>query len=130
MFPYLEQPTFTVGSHTIYAFGVLAFLAVVTGVGVMVLRAPKTGFGREETLDLTTWVVAWGFVGSHLFSELAYYPDRVFEDPLVLLRLTGTMSSFGGIAGGILAAVVILRRRGKPTADLVRYLDGVAFAFP
>ncbi|MGH7855722.1 MAG: prolipoprotein diacylglyceryl transferase family protein, partial [Candidatus Binatia bacterium] len=91
MFPFVEQPTFTVGSQTIYAFGLLAFAAVVTGVAVVVARAPKLGLDRGDTLDLTAWVIAWGFVGSHVFSEIAYYPQRVAADPLVLLRLTGTM---------------------------------------
>jgi phosphatidylglycerol:prolipoprotein diacylglycerol transferase len=130
VFPYVEQPTFTVGSHTIYTFGLLAFGAVLTGVAIMVWRAPKIGFDREETLNLTTWMIVWGFVGSHVVSEIAYFPERVWRDPLVLLKLTGSMSSYGGIAGGMLAAAVMLRHQGKTKTDVFRFLDGVAFAFP
>lgn len=108
----------------------LAFAAVVVGIGIVVLRAPKHGFDREDALHIVTWTVVAGFVGSHVFSEIAWYPDRVREDPLVLLRLWGTMSSFGGIAGGILGGWIVLWREGRSRAEMLRFIDAVAFAFP
>ena len=130
MIPYVEHPSFTVGGTTIYAFGILAFTAVLIGVGIVTLRAPRIGVSRDDALDLVVWTIVAGFVGSHVFSEIAYYPRRVLEDPMELLRIWGSMSSFGGIVGGLLGAWIVMRRQKLSAATMWRFVDAVAFAFP
>jgi phosphatidylglycerol:prolipoprotein diacylglycerol transferase len=128
--PYVEQPVFRIGPFQLHAFGLLAVTAILVGLWIVVARAPRSRLDRDRVRDVVTWTIVWGIVGSHVFSELAYYPERVANNPLVLLAIWGSMSAFGGILGGLAAAFVLLRRNGF-TADMsARFVDDVAFAFP
>ncbi len=130
MFPYFEQPSISLGSYTLYAFQVTVCLAVIVGYEVFVRRAPRIGLDPESSASWLAWVILWGFVGSHVFDVLAYYPERLRDDPLELFKIWGSMSSFGGILGGVLAGVIMARRRGMSVDATIRMIDGVGFAFP
>ena len=130
MIPYIEQPAIRLGSLTVHAFGILAVAAILVGIWIVVRRAPRSGLDRERVRDVVTWTIVCGIVGSHVFSELAYYPERVARNPLILLEIWGSMSAFGGILGGLGAAIVLLRRGGFTREESWRFVDDVAFAFP
>lgn len=130
MIPYVEQPAFEIGGYTIHAFGLLAVAAILVGIAIVVARAPRSGLDRDTARDVVTWTVVWGIVGSHVFSELFYYPERVAANPLVLFHVWGSMSALGGILGGLAAAYVTMRRHGFDRAQKLRFIDDVAFAFP
>ncbi len=130
MFPYIEQPSISFGTYTLYFFQVMVCAAVITGYEVVVRRAPRIGLDSEAVASLVAWVILWGFVGSHVFDAVAYYPERVLADPMELFRIWGSMSSFGGIMGGLLALAFITRRKGWSGADAWKLADNIAFAFP
>ena len=130
MIPYVEQPAISLGPFQLHAFGMTAVTAILVGIWIVVRRAPSSGLDREKVRDVVTWTVVWGIVGSHVFSELAYYPERVARNPLILVQIWGSMSAFGGILGGLGAAAVLLRRSGFTAAESWRFVDDVAFAFP
>jgi phosphatidylglycerol:prolipoprotein diacylglycerol transferase len=131
LFPYFEQPVFHLGSHPIAAFQLFVCAAVIVGHEVVVRRAARLGVtDRNTASSLTAWTIFVGFVTSHVFDVLAYHPEAVREDPLVLLKIWGSMSSFGGIFGGMIAAVVCARRHGLSLRDIFAFVDTVAFAFP
>ena len=130
MFPYVEQPSFALGPFSIDAFKVLVLMAVVVGFETVVRRAPRFGIDRELASSLIAWTIAWGFVGSHVFDVLAYFPQMLREDPMLLFKVWGSMSSFGGIFGGLLACLVLMRRAGLDRGERIRFADCVGFAFP
>lgn len=130
MFPYVEQPSLSLGSYTLYFFQVAVCAAVIVGYEIVVRRAPRLGLDADQTASLVAWVILFGFIGSHVFDVLAYYPERVLADPLELLKIWGSMSSFGGMMGGMLAAVVLTRRRGWSGSDAFKLADTIGFAFP
>jgi len=130
MFPYVEQPALHIGSYTLYFFQVAVCAAVIVGYEVVVRRAPKLGLDAEEASGMLAWVILWGFVGSHVFDTVAYYPERIREDPLVLLKIWGSMSSFGGMMGGLAAAVILARRKGWTGQQALSLADAIGFGFP
>jgi len=130
MIPYVEQPSLTVGTYTLYFFQVAVCVAVIVGYEIVVRRAPRLGLDAEGTASVVAWVILWGFVGSHVFDALAYYPERVLANPLELFKIWGSMSSFGGMMGGVIAAVVVTRRRGWTARQAWTLVDGIGFAFP
>ena len=130
MFPYVEQPSLTLGTHTFYFFQVTVCAAVIVGYEVVVRRSHRYGFDPEELAGVLAWVILWGFVGSHLFDALTYYPDRVRQNPLELLRIWGSMSSFGGMMGGLAAAWVLARRHGWRGPRALALADVIGFGFP
>ena len=130
MFPYFEQPQLTLGSYTLYMFQVMVCLAVVVGYEIVVRRSPRYGLDQEATASLVAWIIVLGFIGSHVFDALLYFPERVRENPLELFKVWGSMSSFGGILGGVFGGLVLMRIRGMTGGDMFKVIDGVAFGFP
>jgi len=130
MIPYIEQPALTIRSYTIYSFGVLVGIATVVGFEIVVRRAPKVGLDGAAAASLAVWTLIWGLVGSHVFDVVAYRPQLLTTHPLEVFKVWGSMSSVGGIMGGLLGGFLVMQWRGLPRADRVRFLDSVAFAFP
>ena len=44
-----------------------------------------------------------GWIFAHVFNVVAYEPEKVLEDPLILFKIWGSISSYGGLLGGIFA---------------------------
>ncbi len=115
MLPYLTLPPFTVFGLEIRPF----FLLVVTGIiaGVIVYdRICKKGgrIDRRIALHLPELCVLGGFIGAHLVHVLFYHPELLNEDPWVLFKFWGGLSSIGGFLGGMSAAVGYLLYKKQP----------------
>jgi len=130
MFPYVEQPSLSLGGYTLYFFQVAVCVAVIVGYEIVVRRAPRLGLDADEVAGMLAWVILWGFVGSHVFDTVAYYPERIREDPFVLLKIWGSMSSFGGMMAGLATVVVLARRRGWTRRQALALADAIGFGFP
>jgi phosphatidylglycerol:prolipoprotein diacylglycerol transferase len=130
LFPYLEEPVLRVAGQQISAFQVLVFAAVIAGYQIVVRRAERRGWDRDLTMSLLLWTILLGFIGSHLFDTLLYEREALRRNPLVLLEVWGTMSSYGGLLGGIAGALWAMRRKKLSPARMFEFMDIVAFAFP
>jgi phosphatidylglycerol:prolipoprotein diacylglycerol transferase len=128
--PYVSEPTFSLGPITITGFGVLVCLAVMVGMEVVIRRAPRVGLSAELASSLVAWTIFWGFVGSRLFVVFVYEPGTWREDPFAVLRIWESMSSYGGMLGGLLGAWAVARLRGLSFGELLRFVDLVGYAFP
>jgi phosphatidylglycerol:prolipoprotein diacylglycerol transferase len=128
--PYLEEPVFRAGGFSLSAFQILVFAGVIAGCEIVVRRAGQLGWDRGLTLNLVLWTILSGFIGSHLLDTLLYEREALRENPLVLLQIWGTMSSFGGLLGGIAGGWWITRRKGLSGARIFAFFDIVAYAFP
>jgi phosphatidylglycerol:prolipoprotein diacylglycerol transferase len=93
-------------------------------------RAPQVGIDRRTTSTLLGWAIFLGIVGAHVFDVLAYYPERLRENPLELLRIWGGVSSFGGMLGGLLGIYVVMRRKQMSGPEMLRFVDCLIFALP
>ena len=129
MFPYVQEPVLRVAGVTVSAFQVLVFAAVVAGYEITVRRATRLGWNRDLILSLVLWAVFLGFVGSHVFDTLLYEREALRRNPLVLFEFWGTMSSYGGLIGGILGGLLALRLKRLSPAKMLSFFDIVAFAF-
>jgi phosphatidylglycerol:prolipoprotein diacylglycerol transferase len=130
MLPYIAIPPLELGPVTIEAFSVLVCIAVIVGFEIVVRRAPHFGLSSDAASSLVAWTIFWGFVGSHVFDVLAYEPELVLENPLELLKVWSSMSSFGGMSSSMLAAWLLMRRRKMSGRDALAFVDLVGFAFP
>jgi phosphatidylglycerol:prolipoprotein diacylglycerol transferase len=68
------------GVLEIHVFGILVGIAVVLGSWLAQKRAEQAGLNPRVIADLALWVVVLGFIGAHLVSLFAYFPERVFGD--------------------------------------------------
>lgn len=111
----------------IQPFGLLVATGVYVGAWAALRQARRVGLDEGRMVSFITWVVGVGFLLAHLLEVLFCRPDRILDDPLVLLRLWDGISSFGGFIGGVVGALLWRLRTGE---RFFRYADAVASALP
>ncbi|PIE17740.1 MAG: hypothetical protein CSA66_05440 [Proteobacteria bacterium] len=131
MLPNLNMAPLDLFGLELHAFGFLVGLAVITGTILAGRRARQIGLSERVVADVAIWAVVVGFVGAHLYSAVFYFPERIAENPLYLLKVWDGISSFGGFIGGTLGVILYFRRHKDlpflPYADAIIY--GFAFAW-
>lgn len=127
MVPYIDIPALELGPLKLHPFGFLVGVAIIFGTWVADKRAQQTGLSRKTVSEGTLWAVVIGFLGAHLFEVLMYTPEKVLDDPLVLLRIWDGISSFGGFLGGVLGLVGYLKFKAK--VPVYPYLDAIFYGF-
>jgi phosphatidylglycerol:prolipoprotein diacylglycerol transferase len=114
------------GDHlTIGVFGILVAIGVLVGIQLAVKVYSKAK-DLDEWLfrDQIFWVLVFGFVISHWVSVLFYFPEKIAENPWILLILTNGLSSVGGFFGAFIGMNWFLRREKQP---ILVYADGNMF---
>ena len=131
MIPYFEQPSFSLGSLTIHAFGVIVAASVFIGLLIAERRFDNLGLDRAIGDRMAWWLIAGGFLGAHLFAVVFYFPEKVVQNPLILLMIWGDISSFGSILGGLAGVWLFfrLRHRDLDTTARVMFLDVGVYVF-
>ena len=79
MIPYIYPDPITIipGTIVFHVFGLLVGLAVVTGAYVSQRKAEDAGLNARVIADAAIWFVLVGFIISHMFAVVFYYPDRM-----------------------------------------------------
>ena len=126
MIPWFEPPALHLGPITLQAFGILAALGVAVGVRSSAWAAQRRGLDPRPVVDFAIWGVMAGIAVGHLVHVGAYHPEEM-RDPRRVLAFWDGLSSFGGLLGGVLAALLFFRIRRVP---LGRYGDAFAVGVP
>ena len=132
MIPFIEQHSANIGSLRVHAFGVIVAAAVVVGMAVGARRMRRSGLDAAVGERFAWWVILGGFLGAHLFSVIFYFPEKIGDNPLVVLKVWEDISSFGGVLGGVAGMWLFFRFRAPGTSAAVRwaFADVAAFVFP
>src|SRR3712207_3138141 len=99
------------GPFTLYSFGLLVVLGFIAAAALACRLARERGLPPEAFVD-GSFVILWAsIVGARLLFVLLNW--RSFSgNPLDLVAIwRGGMSFHGGLAGGVLAGVLFMRRR-------------------
>jgi len=126
LIPWFEPPALHLGPITLQVFGMLAALGVAVGVRSAAWAAGRRGLDPRPVLDYAIWGVAAGILVGHLVHVGLYHPEEL-RSPRRVLEFWDGLSSFGGLAGGILAAFAFFRLRRVP---LAAYGDAFAVGVP
>jgi phosphatidylglycerol---prolipoprotein diacylglyceryl transferase len=121
--PYINGHLFDIGDLPIHMFGVLVAIGVIIGDRVVVHEGGKRGLDARDVRFMNARIVIWGFIVAHLVSVIFYYPERIAENPWVLLNFWAGLSSFGGFLGAFLAFLYYTKREKIPR---LAYADVVA----
>jgi phosphatidylglycerol---prolipoprotein diacylglyceryl transferase len=122
LIPGFELPSLSLGPFTIQSFGVLTALGIIVAVQLSGRAARQLGRDPQVILDFAVVGVLTGVVTGHLAHLFLYHPEEL-QEPWRILKIWEGLSSMGGLAGGILAALVWFRRRRVAFAG---YADAVA----
>lgn len=112
---------------SIKPFGTLVAIGVYIGSLVTMARAKDRRLDTKLMSDFIFWVVAAGFVISHMFDAITYHPQRVMADPLYLIRVWDGLSSYGGFLGAVIGAVAWRYYRKQ---NILEFIDVTVSAFP
>ncbi len=121
---------FSIGSYQLQAFRVLALTAVAVEYVIVTRRAPRHGFSSDQASSLIAWATVLGLISAHVFVVIAYYPERLRDDPLELFRVWGSLSSWGGMVGGLSGLAFVAWRRGLGAEGVLRFIDLAVYALP
>jgi phosphatidylglycerol---prolipoprotein diacylglyceryl transferase len=91
---------------SIKPFGALVAMGVYLGAYLTVKRAKRIGLDERAMSSFIAWGVGIGFVCAHVLDEVFYYPQRLVEDPLSIVKLWDGLSSFGGFTGAVLGMLI------------------------
>ena len=132
MLPYFEQPVWQIGPLAIHGFGVAVAVAAWFGLTIVQQRFARLGLDPLLGQRLGGWMLFGGILGAHLFAVLFYFPHKLRNDPWLILRVWEDISSFGGLLGGLAAALLFFATRARDVDRHSRlaYLDAIAFVFP
>ena len=120
------------GPLKIQSFGLLVAVGLLITFAMTARRAERQfGISGEEFQNFGMFLVVFGWCFSHVFNVVFYEPEKVMEDPLILLKVWGSISSYGGLLGGIIAAFIYKWRH--PKANFPALVDigayGLTFAW-
>ncbi|HEY3337989.1 MAG TPA: prolipoprotein diacylglyceryl transferase [Propionicimonas sp.] len=93
----------------VQAYGVSKALAALVGAFVLGSMFERRGLPKESAHTLVLWATVWGFVGAKIYYLAEQLPNLTMHD------LGGMgFTWFGGLIGGIAAALVVIRRHKLP----------------
>lgn len=134
MIPFVEQPVLRISdSIQIHLFGPLVVTGVLLGMRIARGRVERTGLDSTFGEHVMFSAVFVGFLVAHAFDMIAYHPQRALENPLELLKFWGSMSSYGGMLGGLAGIAWALFTGEGRKLDLRKrlgYVDAIAYGFP
>jgi phosphatidylglycerol:prolipoprotein diacylglycerol transferase len=117
----LAIPYFHLGSiGPIQSFGLIVAIGVLMGSAALRRYAEWHGLSDHHIRALTGWVTVSGFVGAHVFDVLFYQWNDFVKDPLLILWIWKSISSYGGILGGAAGWLIYVRRN---RLDMRLYAD-------
>jgi len=115
----------------IHSFGLMVALGLMITFTVSGRKAERRlGISGEQFQNYGIWVVIIGWCFSHVFNVVFYEPEKVMEDPLILFKVWGSISSYGGLLGGILGTYLFFWRHPKIDKERLIDLGAYAITFP
>ena len=100
---------FSVFGLDIQSYGASKALAALVAAYLLARAFQRLGLKRDSAYSLVMWATIWGFVGAKVYYLLEQIPTLTLHD------LGGMgFTWYGGLIGGLIAALVIVRRHHLP----------------
>jgi phosphatidylglycerol---prolipoprotein diacylglyceryl transferase len=119
MLPFIRVADVQLGPLPIHTFGVLVATGVIFGTSLALKRARERGLDVELLNSFITWMLVSGFLVAHWFNDLAYEWPVVVKDPMRLLRIWESISSFGGFLGAFIGVMLWKYVRAIPVVTVI-----------
>ncbi len=113
----------------IHSFGLLTAIGLITCLTVASWRGEnRMGVSGEEVQNFGIFLIVFGWIFSHMFNVVFYEPEKLAENPLILFEVWGSISSYGGLLGGIIA--LFIWKATHKDLDLLEWADLGAWSLP
>ena len=102
-----------IGPVTIHSFGLMMAIAFLVGYYILSWEVKRRENDEKIASDLVFWGAIGGIIGAKLFSVFENFSDFLI-DPIHTLFSGSGFVFHGGLMGGTIAVIAILRLRKKP----------------
>ena len=121
--PSPHENGFHLGPFFFHAYGLAYVLAVLAAVVICSRRWEAQGGSKELVQECALWGFPAGIIGGRLYHVITSWNEvpHTWWGPFAVWK--GGLGIWGGIAGGVIVGIWVLRRRG---ANVPRMLDAAA----
>jgi prolipoprotein diacylglyceryl transferase len=108
-----------VGPLELHAYGLMLLLGILAAVWLTGIRWTRRGGDWDLVLRVAMWGVAGGIIGArayHVLTSWSEVPDE-WWGPFAVWR--GGLGVWGGIAGGVLAGAIVVKRSGNSVFEFM-----------
>jgi phosphatidylglycerol:prolipoprotein diacylglycerol transferase len=99
----------TIGSFNIYSYGFMIALGVLAGTLVNCVLAASNGLNKDRIQSATLWIMLAALLGTRIFYVLIELPEFAADPVRIFYIWEGGMVFYGGLIGGLLAALLLAR---------------------
>jgi prolipoprotein diacylglyceryl transferase len=113
-----------VGGLALHAYGVMLLLGILAAVWLTGRRWTRRGGDWDLVFRVAMWGVAGGVVGARLYHVVTSWsevPDPKWQGVFEIWK--GGLGIWGGIAGGVIAGAIVVRRSAN---SVLAFMDAVA----
>lgn len=97
---------FQIGSLEIRSYTVLVDIGIIVGLVIAYFEARRLRFKMEKFIDLALVVIISAIVGARIYYIVLNFPAFQADWTLVWQTWLGGLAFHGGLAGGLLAAII------------------------
>ena len=117
--PYVFQDLFGISGLSVRWYGALICLGLLGGLVVAYLMGRKRGYNFDMVLDLLLLALPFCIVGARLY-YVAFEWDSYRNNLSEIIKIWhGGMAIYGGVIGGVIAAIIFCKWRKVPIGDLL-----------
>ena len=120
---HLNPVAFSIGSFSIYWYGIIIAVGFILAVGFCLSQAKRFGVKKDDFLDVLLLAAPGGIIGARLYyiifySELYRTADGSWDLMACLNVHNGGLAIYGGIIAGTLIAYLVARHKKIPFSAL------------
>lgn len=104
----MKNELFSIGPFTVYGYGLMIAIGILAAYFVGEYRAKKHGLEESHVFNYVIWCVLGGFLGSKILYIITDIKN-ILANPAIVLQIADGWVVYGGIIGGVLAAMLYAR---------------------
>ena len=104
------------GPLTIYTYGLMMATAFIVCYLILKWEITKRGDNLEIASNIVFWAAIGGILGSKILYMIEYFQD-VIEDPVGMIFSGAGLVFHGGLIGGTLAVILVIRKAKKSVGE-------------
>ena len=110
----MKNELFSIGPVTVYGYGLMMALGIVTAYSLLEYRARKKGLDADKVFGMTICAVLCGLLGAKVLYLVTRLGDLIADPSVFADCLKDGFVVYGGIIGGILGAMLACKIKKLP----------------